>query len=396
VVAVVAAVIAAGAGIGVVFVAGPNRVTGAPRPGPSAPTVAAPRLVLRLPTTITVRGHKPHLAWPVSGQAAVTIPGIGSMGTSGPVRTPQPIASLAKVMTSYVILADHPLTPGQPGPALTVTAAEAGAYQAELAANESLIPVRAGERLTERQALEALLLPSADNIAQILARWDAGSRASFVRKMNAAATRLGMRHTRYTDPSGYAPSTVSTAPDQVKLAEAAMRDTVFAAIVAESAATVPVAGLVHNRNTLLGTDGMVGIKTGSATYSGGCLLFAAVRRIASRKVTLYGTVLGQPGDLTTLLPNVMATSQRLIATAENALTSDTVVTTGQTVAEMIQPGRPARRLTSPRDLTVIGWPGLSFDLGVTAKAGRIALTLTRSGTRGDKPITVALTPRPPR
>jgi len=59
-----------------------------------------------------------------------------------------------------------------------------------------------------------------------------------------------------------------------------------------------------------------------------------------------------------------------------------VVTTGQTVAEMIQPGRPARRLTSPRDLTVIGWPGLSFDLAVTAKAGRIGLTLTNSGTRG--------------
>ena len=116
---------------------------------------------------------------------------------------------------------------------------------------------------------------------------------------------------------------------------------------------------------------------------------------ASRKVTLYGTVLGQPGDLTTLLPNVMTTSQRLIATAENALTSDTVVTTGQTVAESIQPGRPARRLTSPRDLTVIGWPGLSFDLALTAKAGRIALTLTSSGTRGDKPIAVALTPRPP-
>jgi D-alanyl-D-alanine carboxypeptidase (penicillin-binding protein 5/6) len=394
VVALAAAVIAVGAGIGVVLV-GPHRVTHAPRPGPSAPAVAAPQLVLRLPATITVHGRRPHLTWPVSGQAAVTIPGIGSMGTSGPVRTPQPIASLAKVMTGYVILADHPLAAGQRGPTLTVTAAEAAAYQAELAANESLIPVRAGERLTERQALEALLLPSADNIAQILARWDASSRAAFVRKMNAAATRLGMRHTRYTDPSGYAPSTVSTAPDQVKLAEAAMRDAAFAAIVAESAATVPVAGPVHNRNTLLGTDGVVGIKTGSATYSGGCLLFAAVRRIASRKVTLYGTVLGQPGDLTTLLPNVMTTSQRLIATAENALTRDTVVTTGQTVAEMIQPGRPARRLTSPRDLTVIGWPGLSFDLAVTAKAGRIALTLTSSGTRGDKPIAVALTPRPP-
>src|SRR5262249_10863550 len=152
---------------------------------------------------------------------------------------------------------------------------------------------------------------------------------------------------------------------------------------------------VHNRHAVLGTDGVVGIKTGSATYAGGCLLSAAVRTIASRRVTLYGTVLGQPGDLTTLLPNVMRTSQRLIASAENALTSDTVVTTGQTAAEMIQPGKPALRLTSPRDITVIGWPGLSFDLAVTAKAGRFALTMTSSDSRGGRPIAVALTPRPP-
>lgn len=276
-----------------------------------------------------------------------------------------------------------------------MNAAEAAAYPAEQAANESLVPVRAGERLTERQALEALLLPSADNVAQILARWDARSPAAFLHKMNAAAGRLGMRHTRYTDPSGYAPSTVSTARDQVELAEAAMREAAFAAIVAKSAATVPVAGTVHNRNALLGTDGVIGIKTGSATYSGGCLLFAAVQTIARRRVTLYGTVLGQPGDLTTLLPNVMRTSQRLIASAENALTSDTVVTTGQTVAEMIQPGRPPMRLTSPRDVTVIGWPGLSFDLAVTAKAGRVALTMTSSDPRGNRPIAVTLTPRQP-
>lgn len=393
--ALAVAVIAAGAGIFVVFVPGPDRVTGAPRRGPSSAAVVAPQLVLRLPATITLRGRRPHLAWPASGQAAVTIPGIGSLGTSGPAGTPQPIASLAKVMTAYVILADHPLAAGQQGPALTVDAAEAAAYPAEQAANESLVPVRAGERLTERQALEALLLPSADNVAQILARWDAGGPAAFLPKMNAAAARLGMRHTRYTDPSGYDPSTVSTARDQVKLAEAAMRDAAFAAIVAKPAAALPVAGTVHNRNTLLGTEGVIGIKTGSATYSGGCLLFAAVQAIAGRKVTLYGTVLGQPGDLATLLPNVMTTSQRLIASAENALTSDTVVKTGRTAAEMTQPGRPALRLTSPRDVTVIGWPGLSFDLAVTAKAGRFALTMTSSDSPGDPPITVALTPRQP-
>ena len=73
--------------------------------------------------------------------------------------------------------------------------------------------VAAGERLTERRALQALLLPSANNIAAVLARWDAGPADRFVARMNSTARSLGMTHTRYTDPSGYDDATVSTAAD---------------------------------------------------------------------------------------------------------------------------------------------------------------------------------------
>ena len=89
-------------------------------------------------------------------------------------------------------------------------AAEATAYPAEVRNGDSLVPVTAGERVSERQALEALLLPSADNMAWILARWDAGSQAGFVARMNTAARTLGMTATRYTDPSGLDATTVST------------------------------------------------------------------------------------------------------------------------------------------------------------------------------------------
>ena len=68
---------------------------------------------------------------------------------------------------------------------------------------ESVVPVIVGEQLSELQALQALLLPSAKNIAAVLARWDAGSVARFVAHMNATARSLGMTRTRYTDPSGY-------------------------------------------------------------------------------------------------------------------------------------------------------------------------------------------------
>ena len=149
--------------------------------------------------------------------------------------------------------------------------------------------------MTERQALQALLLPSANNIAAVLARWDAGSADRFVARMNATARSLGMTHTRYTDPSGYDDATVSTAADQVRIVDRAMRLPVFASIVATPSATLPVAGTVHNTNTLLGHDGFVGVKTGSTAAAGGCFAFRAIRWIDGKRTTITGVVLGQPG-----------------------------------------------------------------------------------------------------
>ena len=79
-------------------------------------------------------------------------------------------------MTAYLTLLAHPLTVGQQGFTMTVTAADAAEEGQRVALEESTLSVRAGERLTERQALEALMLPSANNIAELLARYDAGGK----------------------------------------------------------------------------------------------------------------------------------------------------------------------------------------------------------------------------
>jgi len=205
-----------------------------------------------------------------------------------------PIASVAKVMTAYVVLHDHPLPGGGSGPDIAVQPSEAAAYPSQARDGDSLVPVTAGERLTEHQALEALLLPSADNMAWILARWDAGSRAAFAARMNATARRLGMSGTTYTDPSGLDPSTTSTAADQVRLGMAAMRVPALAAIVAKSAAVVPVAGVVRNYNTLLGQDGIAGLKTGSTQAAGGCVLIAAWYKASGRKTLIVAAAFGSP------------------------------------------------------------------------------------------------------
>jgi D-alanyl-D-alanine carboxypeptidase (penicillin-binding protein 5/6) len=263
-------------------------------PASSSSTAASPSDVSREDLRGAPGAATSSTVWPAYGQAAFIRTGQSEIQAS-PNQHAAPIASVAKVMTAYLVLRDHPLRLGQDGPTITLTDADAADTNRRRGHEESVVPIAAGEQLTERQALQALLLPSANNIAAVLARWDAGSVDRFVGRMNATARALGMTHTRYTDPSGYDDATVSTAADQVRVVIRAMRLPVFASIVATPRAILPVAGIVHNTNTLLGHNGFVGVKTGSLDAAGGCFAFGAVRWIGGKRTTITGVVLGQPG-----------------------------------------------------------------------------------------------------
>jgi D-alanyl-D-alanine carboxypeptidase (penicillin-binding protein 5/6) len=261
----------------------------------SSPSAAeSPIDVLRSEHRGALGEAMPSTVWPADGQAAFVQTG-RSQVQAGPNQHAAAVASIAKVMTAYLVLRDQPLRLAQDGPTITLTDADVADTDRRRGQQESLVSIAAGEHLTERQALQALLLPSANNIAAVLARWDAGSADRFVARMNATARSLGMTHTRYTDPSGYDDATVSTAADQVRIVDRAMRLPVFASIVATPSATLPVAGTVHNTNALLGHNGFVGVKTGSDAAAGGCFAFRAIRWIDGKRTTITGVVLGQPG-----------------------------------------------------------------------------------------------------
>jgi D-alanyl-D-alanine carboxypeptidase (penicillin-binding protein 5/6) len=231
--------------------------------------------------------------WPAVGQGAYQV-GDGGIAAS-PRQRPAPIASLAKVMTALVVLEHHPLADGQPGPNFVVSQRDVVDTERRRQRDESVVPVQAGERLTERKALLGLLLPSANNFAALLAREVGGSVRAFVADMNDTAHRLGMTETTYTDPSGFDAGTVSTAVDQLLLAQAATANQTLAALVATKTADLPVAGPVHNTDQLLGTGGFVGMKTGSDDDAGGCFMFLAYRSIDGFNTPILGVVMGQPG-----------------------------------------------------------------------------------------------------
>ncbi|MFF4172404.1 D-alanyl-D-alanine carboxypeptidase family protein [Streptomyces sp. NPDC001744] len=232
--------------------------------------------------------------WPSDGQTAVELEGRGSLGTRGEQR-PVPIASLAKVMTAHVVLREHPLRPGEPGPLIEVD--REAAHEVGVG-GESTVPVAAGQKYSQRRLLELLLIPSGNNIARLLARWDSGSQEAFVRKMRRAADELGMDRSVYTGASGIEVTTTSTAVDQLKLAREVMKNPVFREIVASRSVTVPGTGPVSNTNSLLGDSGVVGLKTGSSTPAGGNLLWASEVRVDGGTRLLLGAVLHQRAGTT--------------------------------------------------------------------------------------------------
>jgi D-alanyl-D-alanine carboxypeptidase (penicillin-binding protein 5/6) len=322
------------------------------------------RLDQRIAGTFTVPGTAPVVPWPTQGQAYVDVVGVGELGSSGPANSPAPIASITKTMTAYQVLHDHPLAATDGGPTIQVTRQLFDASRST-DGDESGILIEVGEQLTEREALEGMLLPSAGNMARLLAAWDAGSVQGFVARMNAQAHALGMAHTTYADPAGIDSNSKSTAADQVKLGEHVLQNATLSAIVSEKTAHVPVAGIVTNTNHLLGVDGDVGIKTGSTSHAGGCLLFAVHTTVDAVPVTLVGAVLGQPGLSWTILKNAETASRTLIEGAESSLTVTPITHAGATVAVLRQRGHSDVPLTSATDVNVVGWPSLRYKVAIS-------------------------------
>ncbi len=330
-----------------------------------------PAVTRVIPGTIRIPGSAPSLPWPSVGQAMVDFPGVGSLGPVGS-QQPAPIASLTKLMVAYVVLKDHPLSGDTSGPAVTVTDADVARYRTEKTAGDSVIAISSGETLDEHQLLEALLVGSDDNIATVLANWDAGSEASFIAKMNSTAALLGMHHTHYSDTSGLDSGSESTAADQLALAEADMNNGVFSAIVAEPKVTLPVAGTVLNYDSLVGHDGIIGIKTGNTSAAGGCFVFAGMQTVAGRAEPVYGVVLGQRGN--SLLQAALNSGKALYDAARASLTSVTVLPAGTTGAHVVAPWTSPVAATTNQAVTLVGWPTAVVHVGFspTRPSGSVA------------------------
>lgn len=330
------------------------------------------------------------LPWPAYGQGALAAQGYGMLLTHGEQKA-VPMASIAKVVTALAVLKQKPLDLGQQGPIITINSDDVAIYNNYYQRGGSVVKVEAGEQISEYQALQALLIPSANNIADTLARWAFGSMDNYVAYANSLLQGLTLQQTKIADASGFSPDSVSSAQDLVKLGLAALDNPLLAAIVSQETAELPLAGSVDSVNWLLGEDGVVGIKTGNTDQAGGCFLFAAKQTIGGQNITLVGALMQAP-DLNT----VIIDARVVAAASDSGFESVKVISKGQTVGIYKTPWGATADAVASQDLNILAWRGSQVQVAAklnkiepSAKANTFVGSI--SATSGQKTASVPVT-----
>lgn len=260
----------------------------------STTTTTVPSSTTTTTTTLpTVIPGKYRLPWPAQGSAAIAVPAL-SVEAESPSQPEQPIASLTKMMTTWVVLHQMPLAYSQRGPCLVVSAADVAAYHFDVATDQSSAAIKLGERLCEGTLLRGMLVHSAGDYAQLLISLMGWSDSQFVNRMNKDAVAMGMTRTHYADFTGISPYDRSTAHDQTVIAVALMsNEPTVRSIVALAKVRLPVAGVVVSYTPLIGQDGVVGVKSGYTNLAGGCDVMTINYTVGATVITTYAVDLGQ-------------------------------------------------------------------------------------------------------
>lgn len=322
-----------------------------------------------------------HLSWPTIGQSAVGIVGSQILDTHG-AQTSVPTASTAKIITALVVLHAKPLALGEQGPAITIEANDETLYNSYTARGGSVVQVTAGEQISEYQMLQAMLLPSANNMADSLAIWAYGSLNAYATAANTYLSGLGITSTHVgTDASGFDPSTTSSARDLVQLGELAMQDPVLAQIVSQPTASgIPIVSNVKNVNSLLGIDNIIGVKTGNTDQAGGVFISASRATVNGKPITIVTSLLGAP-----TLFEALKGSLPLIQSAQANFKPVSVITEGSIVGRYPQPWGGSITAVAAKNLAVNTWSGDTLSstiqlqpIPTNSPSGTIAGTITTS------------------
>lgn len=310
------------------------------------------RVSLSVPAPTT-----PHISWPTTGQAAVAAENYGILASSGS-QSPLATASTAKVITALCVLQKDPLVPGELGPLYTVDATDVDIYNNYVEEDGSLVPVTEGEQLSEYQALEALMIPSANNIADSLVRWVFGSQAAYTTYAHQFLRAHGLANTTIgKDASGFDPSTTSTASDLTELGLLALKNPVLMQIAGQVSANLPTVGTVYNYDTVLGKGGITGLKTGNNDSDMGAFIFTSTATIGDKTIPITGAVMGADN-----LESALQNSVQLAESVQQGLQRVVVTSAGQKAGTVTTAWGAETPLVAAGETQLVRWAATQITL----------------------------------
>jgi serine-type D-Ala-D-Ala carboxypeptidase (penicillin-binding protein 5/6) len=335
--------------------------------------VPAASAVLAKSVSLTQSAGAPQ--FPAYGASAIGAVGWdGTLGTGGS-DTPQPMASITKIVTALVVLEKYPLHGDEQGPTLTLSALDVSyvaRYKSQLG---KVIPMTVGQKSTEREMLEVALIESANNYATSLAVWAFGSEKAYVAAAQKWTADHGLTGIHIDDTCGMSSASTATATDLVKLGGMALQNPVIAGIVNTKTTTIDGVGPIENTNKLLGKAGIDGIKTGTLYTYGSNLLFSSDVKIGGRTVTLIGAVLGG-ADAKTVNTDV----RTLVSSTKQGFHAVTLTEKGASFASWSTTWGQKAQAVATASKTVVVWGDTPISSVVTTDKVGVAAIGTRVGT----------------
>jgi len=332
--------------------------------------------------------------WPAQGTASVGSFESTNILTSNKGSAPIPSASTIKLLTALVVLEQKPLGPTEQGEAIYFGSQDTERFNETVAKGGAAIAVAQDTTITYREALDAMLMISANNIAEKLAIWGFGSVQAYTETATLYAKKLGLSATVVTDASGLLSTTTTSANDMVLIAKAAIASPTIASIVKQTTVTLVNGTVLQNTNNLLSEKGVIGLKTGFTGEAGYCLVLAKTVRIFGRDKVLFATTFGQPNRI-----SAETAASGLISQVELGYENVVVASKNQKVAELVSPWGAVIEIRPKADVTTVKWKGDSVTATVDiasisqAKGGDIVGQLKIDGQTFDL-VTTASLPRP--
>ncbi|MDO9397050.1 MAG: D-alanyl-D-alanine carboxypeptidase [Herbiconiux sp.] len=358
---------------------------------PVALLAPVPAAAASIPDAPAVSSTAVPLAAPPSGTSAISVVGDGTgrttaddpagvvLGASGSTEA-VPIASITKTITALVVLDAQPIAEGGEGPDLTMTETDAQYLRDTIAVGGSWASVYPGQVLSEREVIEIMMLESANNYSLTLTTWAFGSVAAYLEAATAWLAEHGLTSTQVVDTSGLDPGSRSSARDLLALGALALADPVLSGIVGTAEDTLPQLGLIDNSNTLLGTNGIDGVKTGTTDEAGFCLLFSADTVVNAggpdeQTVQLVGVVLGAASTA-----ELQAAVLALLQSAEAGFQVVPLVTAGDVVGTYTTAWGASADVVATESLTATVWSGASATRSVETEPLESGASGTPVGT----------------